>query len=216
MKEVFCVGYVNGIDFLKNSLECYRLHFSDIRIINNSLKPIDIPSYDNVTIIDIPVPLNTAQTVNWARHIAISEGFDVLWMAHHDMTITEEMVLFSKQKVLDIYNSGEKWGVVFTLYDVFCAFNVEALVNVGGWDSLRFMYYTGDVDFYGRLSRDGWKVKDIGNEGIWHHGSGVTRTDEERASVVQHIANLERILYIEKWEEDEIMKNRLDGGDMIW
>jgi GT2 family glycosyltransferase len=210
MKEVLCVGYVNGIELLKNGLECYLEHFDDIRIINNSLNPIDIPSYDNVTIIDIPVSLNTAQTVNWARHIALSEGFDVLWMPHHDMTITKEKVLSTKQNVLDAYNSGERWGAVFTLYDVFCAFNVEALNEVGGWDSLRFMYYIGDVDFYGRLVRSGWKIIEVGNDGVWHYGSGVIRENSERWFVVKRFADIEREIYIEKWKDDEDMRSRVE------
>ena len=209
MKEVLCVGYVNGIDFLRDSLACYQPYFSDIRIINNSLLPIDIPDYENVTIVNVPVSLTTAQTVNWARHIAIEEGFDVLWLPHHDMTITDEKILDTKEQVEDIFESGKKWGVVFTLYDVFCAFNVEALIDVGGWDALRFFYYTGDVDFYGRLQQNGWKAIDVGGDGVWHYASGVIAVDSERNFVVQKISDIGRELYLEKWKDNEFMRNKL-------
>ena len=59
------------------------------------------PKYKNVRIIDMPVSLNCYQTANWARHISIEEEVDVLWWAHHDMTITDEKIKLSKAKAKD-------------------------------------------------------------------------------------------------------------------
>ena len=209
MKELLCVGYVNGLHFLRDSLLCYHEYFDDIRIINNSLRPIDIPDYKNVSIIDMPISLDTAQTVNWARHLSIDGNFDVLWMPHHDFIITDKKIKSTKTKVFELYNSGQIWGAVFTFYDVFCAFNVQALKDVGGWDSLRFKYYTGDVDFYGRMEREGWPIIHTGDDDVWHHESAVIKEDEERNFVVQEFALLERELYKHKWKDDAVMRSKV-------
>ena len=211
MKEILFIGYVNGLHFLKDSLPCYLPYFDDIRIINNSLAPIDIPDYENVTIMDMPVSLNCYQTTNWARHVSIEEGMDLLWWSHHDMTLTPEKVVETKEGV---YNLGlADWGVAFTRYDVFCAYNVLAWKDVGPYDDLRFKYYTGDVDMYARFEHNGWKIIELGQDGVWHRVSGVIREDADRDFVVQKFAEVERELYCHKWKNNKSMLERINMWD---
>jgi GT2 family glycosyltransferase len=65
------------------------------------------------------------------------------------------------------FESGEKWGVMFTHYDVLCAFNMAAVRDVGYWDTM-FYQYTADSDYYQMLRAAGWPSIDIGGSDVDH------------------------------------------------
>ena len=60
------------------------------------------------------------------------------------------------------------------------------------------------------MVRSGWKIIEVGNDGVWHYGSGVIRENSERWFVVKRFADIEREIYIEKWKDDEDMRSRVE------
>lgn len=190
------IAYINGPDLLLNAYKSYLPYFNDIRILNNSLSPLE-GDYSGAKVTDMRVSLNTGQSFNWFRSIALEEGMESFFWSHHDCVVTPEQIERTMEFVQTI--GDPKWGMVFTHYDVFCAFNTEALREVGGWDTLRFQYYSGDCDLYRRIKKAGWKKYEIGGEGVTHFPSSTIRRCEERMQIVNRIALLEVEFYKEKW-----------------
>lgn len=76
--------------------------------------------------------------------------------------------------------NDEKWGAIFTKYDVLCAFNMKAVREVGYWDAM-FFQYTADPEYYGRMARAGWRFvnnPEMWGDGVEHRGSMTVRTDK--------------------------------------
>ena len=190
------IAYVNGPDLLLNAYKSYLPYFDDIRILNNSLSPLE-GDYSGAKVTDMRVSLNTGQSFNWFRSVAIEEEMDYFFWSHHDCVVTPEQIERTKDYLKSI--EDPRWGIVFTYYDVFCAFNTQALKEVGGWDTLRFQYYTGDKDLYHRFDRAGWNKHDIGGEGVTHFPSSTMNRCEERMQIVNRIARVEDEFYKEKW-----------------
>ena len=192
------ISYVNGPDLLLDAYNSYKKYF-DVRILNNSLSPLG-EEYEKAEVTNMRVSLTTGQSFNWFRSVAMEEEMKYFFWSHHDCIVTPEQVERTKDYVQSL--EDPKWGMVFTAYDVFCAFNTQALREVGGWDTLRFQYYSGDVDLYRRLEEAGWNKHDIGGEGVTHYANATTERDEERLKVIPHISNLEAQLYQHKWDPD--------------
>jgi hypothetical protein len=69
-----------------------------------------------------------------------------------------------------------KWGVIFSLYDVFAAYNVDLLEGIGLWDN-NLPWYFADNDYYRRLKLAGFSVIEAGGEGVNHEASSTIKSD---------------------------------------
>ena len=150
------------------------------------------------------VPLTTAQTMNLMKRLAAQKRCDFFTWIHGDGEITAGSGLIFIDEV-ERRNAGkEKWGCIFTYYDVFCAFNVEACNETGDWDWLRFPYYFLDCDYYQRLKEAGypcvvfsWQDKMT----IVHHNgaSNTIKNDPVRLKVNQYNFPICERLFKEKY-----------------
>jgi hypothetical protein len=71
----------------------------------------------------------------------------------------------------DLTAKGEKWGIIFTHYDVLACFNTAAIEDIGGWDQVFAMYFF-DNHNYRRLQLAGYKFYQLENHSVIH-GDGV-------------------------------------------
>jgi hypothetical protein len=155
------------------------------------------------------VPLTTAQTMNLIKSMATKLRCKFFTWMHSDGEITAGDGLNLVEEARKRNASGENWGVLFTHYDVFCAFNVEALKKTGDWDWLRFPYYHLDVDYYHRLRVAGFPCIDYPYHQyitVVHNNdaSNTRKNDDVRGAVVDAM-NL---------SADKLLKDKYDGVDI--
>lgn len=168
-------------------------------VIDNSageeLASVDLPGQPEV--LWPPVPLTTAQTMNWMRRVAILRDLDVFGFQHNDgephAGTVDALYRMAEERT-------EPWGVLFSHYDVCCVFNRKAVEVVGEWDWLLFPFYHLDNDYYARLDAAGYPQVHTGL-GCTHHNdaSNTIKSDPRRKQAVQAYFNVSESLLRQKY-----------------
>lgn len=91
---------------------------------------------------------------------------DVMFWMHNDALALPGVAERILARVTQLHESGERWGALFTCYDVLCAFNMQAVREVGYWDPM-FFQYTADPEYYHRMRKAGWHILEFG-PGVIH------------------------------------------------
>ena len=150
------------------------------------------------TVLTPPVPLTTAQTMNWMRRIAIDQGLDYFGFQHNDGepgpgTIDELYRIASTR--------DEPWGVLFSNYDVCCVFNSQAVKEAGEWDWLFFPFYHLDNDYYRRLAQAGYPEVPTGLPCVHHNdASNTIKNDPIRQKAVAAYFDVAERILRERWQ----------------
>jgi hypothetical protein len=153
-----------------------------------------VPSF--VKIHTPEIPLTTAQTMNLM--LKLSDSLSFFTWQHLDGVCLEDSAIKLYDIVTDLENNNKKWGVVFTNYDVYAAYNVKALKEINGWDWKRFPYYFLDNDIHHALKNHGYSL--IKSKlPVEHKGSSTINFDEERKNINHVIFEASKKLYIQKW-----------------
>jgi hypothetical protein len=98
----------------------------------------------------------------------------------------------------------QKWSVIFTNYDVLCAYSTDCVNAIGKWGDSKWLpqqqsgYYL-DIDYYRRMSLSEYKKHQLENTNVLHNEISNTIKDpielknweNQRAIVENH--------YIKKW-----------------
>ena len=213
------ISYVNCPElFIKAVTSTALLSTKGIGVIFDNRSDMSLPSpmevldsaglkgfqYEEFCFIRPDVPLTTAQVMNFMVSISSSLGKDFFTWIHSDGEVTCAPTFLVDEARSRVENN-EKWGALFTQYDVFCAFNVQACLAAGEWDWLRFPFYFLDNDYYRRLREAGYPTIDIGGAEVLHHNdaSNTIKNDWVRKQVnsitfpgCQRLFNL-------KWPEAE-------------
>jgi hypothetical protein len=100
--------------------------------------------------------------------------------------------------VEQLFKDEVNWGVVFTNYDAYAAYNVSALKEVGGWDWKRFPYYFLDNDLHHKLKNKNFKLIKTSLP-VNHEFSKTIKTSEERNKVNKYTFQASEKLYEDKW-----------------
>lgn len=164
---------------------CKPLHHCTI-IIDNRDTPeelaIDLADLvpDAVAIRRPHVPLTTAQTMNLMLHHANHQGDSFFTWQHLDAVPLGDTAEQLPEIARSCFERELPWGVIFTHYDCFAAYNVGALNAIGGWDWQRFPYYFLDNDLHLRLTQAGYSLIDTGLP-CSHEGSTTIQNPERRA-----------------------------------
>ena len=148
------------------------------------------------------VPLTTAQSMNFMLRIATKMKAKFFTWIHGDGEVSgNPLTLIEECRKRN--SAGEKWGVLFTLYDVYCAFNTEACNAIGDWDWLWFPFYFLDNDYYTRLKRAGYPCIDIGGDGIIHHNnaSNTIKNDKNRQLLNHYLFPVCEELFKQKYPD---------------
>jgi hypothetical protein len=123
------------------------------------------------------VPLLFAQTMNWMLEESARRGRRLCIFMHSDAIIPEGACEELLEYAHFVEESGERWGVIFTHYDVLAAFNPRAFEDVGLWDTNLPWYYS-DNDYYRRLKLAGWTCIDSGIA-VGHDASQTLNSDPQ-------------------------------------
>ena len=134
---------------------------------------------EHVTVYVPVIPLNFQQTSNLECKLAKLRGAKYYVHMHHDAKFPSERIgdLLEIARKADV--DGRKWLVIFTLYDILCAYNVAAMEDLGGYDSHLFHLYHGDNDLWRRAKLVGYERIEGGGEGVVHLGGGSTTMNSD-------------------------------------
>jgi hypothetical protein len=149
-----------------------------------------------ITVYRPHVPLTTAQTMNVMLLRATAAGESFFTWQHLDAVPLGDTAEQLPEIARAAFDRELPWGVIFTHYDCFCAYNVGALNAIGGWDWRRFPFYFLDNDLHLRLTQAGYKLIDTGLP-CSHEGS-TTAQDPERRIVNHAFFQASQHLWLEK------------------
>lgn len=165
-------------------------------VIDDSIEGLDLSLVPKTWGVFKPASRITfTQIQNLAQRIAFDAGVKYLLFAHSDSFCTDNRIV---PDLLQFAETRPDWAVVFTHYDVLCAFRTEAIRNVGPWDET-FQWYSSDCDYYRRLRLSGWKAEgsDLGNR-VNHIGSATLGHPVFSAEVRDQLS-YQRGHYRHKW-----------------
>jgi len=202
MKKFIFIPVVSNMNLLEKAVHSVNPNIYDEYIIfNNSGGEIPESVYLGTPFATLipDQPKSFTETQNFMREYAIKNNFDYYSFMHNDGEVHNDT---DSKLVNFVENLNEDWGVVFTLYDVLCAFNTRAVEHIGEWGDEEWPtqksgYYL-DCDYYRRLSKSGYPQFTIPEHHITHTASNTIKNPEElkiwedqRSAVVAH--------YIKKW-----------------
>lgn len=201
MRFLHFIPHVNNLDLTRTALRATLGTVAEGRVvvIDNSsgeeLAGLALPG--NPEVLWPPVPLTTAQTMNWMRRVALLRDLDCFGFQHNDGEphpgTIDALYRIAAERT-------ERWGVLFSHYDVCCVFNRTAVAAVGEWDWLLFPFYHLDNDYYARLDAAGFPQVHTGL-GCTHHNdaSNTIKSDPKRAEAVRAYFEVGERLLRQKW-----------------
>lgn len=213
MKKFIFIPVVNRFDLLEKAVRSIKPDLYDEYIIfNNSESEIPESLYSG-TQFRIWQPerrMTFTETQNEMRQYAINNGFDFYSFMHNDGEVHDDT---DRELVNFAESCTDNWGVIFTNYDVLCAFNTKAFEVVGVWGDENWPPqqngYLLDNDYYRRVRSCGYVIKEITDRevtyvpaervgGVSHVGSATLKEPKEQAlwdTQVKSIYNH----YVSKW-----------------
>ncbi len=196
------IPFVNNYSLLEKAYNSCRTFTGSVIILDNrdiitdERNPIELGISENHSIIKMPVPLSTAQMMNYILFFAHSAGESHFTWQHSDAYYSPECLTklwFNVESIED-----KNWGVIHTHYDILCAYNTQALMSIGGWDYIRFPWYFLDNDIHIRLEKAGYQLY-IANVGeIIHEPSTTINTNTTRKRVNSLLFPICETLFNEK------------------
>jgi len=183
VQKFIFIPVVNNLNLLEKAVKSVKPNlYNDYIIFNNTGQKIPTSIYQDTQfrVWDPIEPQSFMETQNMMRQYAISNNFDYYCFMHNDGEIQDN----SDINIINyVENLKEPWGVVFTLYDVFCAYNTKAVEIVGKWgDPLWPKQKTGyflDCDYYRRLKMHGFPEFNLPHSNILHAVSNTIKDSKE-------------------------------------
>lgn len=187
--------YINRPDLLERML--YWIPTRNMTapvVINNSGSPLHVPA----RVLEPPVPLSFTQSQNWMLAEAQRLNVPFYMWGHVDAILDEYTAIKLFDRAFTEWNNGTKWGVIFTYYDIFCAYSTEAMSAVGGYDTA-FFDYCSDQDVYRRLDLAGYARLESGLPVGHDKGSTTINTDPAQSRRVGAQVEYRSQYYFRKW-----------------
>lgn len=153
---------------------------------------------NTIEVIKPTYPLLFSQTMNLMQKIAIHDDLAFFIFMHNDAVATQERIDKLFEMVEQGFTSIPDWAVVFTLYDLMCAYRTSAIEDIGKWD-VTFPQYFADNDYFRRVRLKGYQCLESGGEGMEHEVSATVRNDLARWWANEHGFSLYKELYKKKW-----------------
>lgn len=162
-------------------------------VINNSGRELCI----GAAVITPPVPLTFTQSQNWMLEIAKKNNVPFYMWGHVDALLQDDTVEKLYNIAMQECSKG-KWGVIYTFYDIFCAYSTEAMSAIGGYDAA-FFDYCSDQDTYRRLDLAGY-ARIESHLPVGHDkGSTTINSDPLKSTLVGLQVPYRSSLYRQKW-----------------
>ena len=189
------IPYVNRPDLLDRVLSMIpRRMITEPVVINNSGSPLTI----GCKVMEPPVPLTFVQSQNWMLKEAKFRKVPFYMWGHCDAVLQPDTVELLYEQALKLFTDGIKWGVLYTHYDIFCAYSTNAVDAIGGYDTL-WMDYTSDQDFYRRMDLAGY-LRLESHLPVGHDkGSTTIKSDPEYSRRVGLQVQYRSEVYRQKW-----------------
>lgn len=210
MKYKIFIPHTRNIDILKKCLSNLQDFYKDIILVNNSGSDIDIDK--NITILDTPVELYTAQTYNFIMNYSLRNNLDCIFFMHDDCLVPDsnDMSDFIRLSLEALEkNSSIGWLYVDNKKencpkDLLCCYRCDMLKEIGGWDALRYPFYYLDLDFKLKVDQSSWDINSI-EKNIIHEndGSNTIKSSAERSIINCYYLEVSRILFETEWENSE-------------
>jgi GT2 family glycosyltransferase len=206
------VPVVNRPDLLVNVVNATTCLHDDLTIIDNSpdgmVNNIMVPAADGklvrwlppVKVFRPPVPFLFAQTMNWALEETLRRGKTLCIHMHNDAIIPDGACEKLLEYAHTVQSTRSRWGVIFTHYDVLCAYNPRVYEAIGGFD-LNLPWYFSDNDYFRRVELAGWDKINSGIE-VGHPASQTINSDSYLRYVNGVTFPLYREYYRAKWGGD--------------
>lgn len=218
----FC-PYVNRPDLLLRVLASCRDASLSLTIINNSGSDIfhspdgGTEPPEGVAVFDPPVPLSFTQSMNLEFKLAKESGAKYCLHMHSDALIPPDVFgkLVDYARRMD--SEGRKFGVLYTFYDILACYNVEAALEIGGYDT-HFDSYYSDNDMWCRFRRAGYECHDTHIEGVTHEGSATINSDPKLRLIHSITFPFANMYYVAKWggqPDHETFKTPFNRPDLF-
>ena len=207
-KKFIFIPVVNHFDLLQKAINSVPdFIFDKYYIINNSnnKKLSEIIDLKQFTIFDTSRALTFIETQNIMREYAIKNNYDYYSFMHNDGEILDDcprrLIQYADEKI----SKNEKFGAIFTNYDVFCIYSTYCVKNIGMWgDSLwpeQKSGYLVDIDYYKRMNFSGYPTEYLPNVNVSHYLANTIK-DEKEKTILDIQMPLVKIHYREKWGGD--------------
>jgi hypothetical protein len=155
----FC-PFVNRLDLLQNLIVSVQPLWDDFTIIDNSGKEIGAKP-NQIKVFRPPVPLLFTQSMNWELEETLRRGKTFCIHMHNDAVIPDGTCERLLEYARNVNKQSDRWGVIYTLYDILCVYNPKVFEDIGGYDTV-FPAYFSDNDYYRRMELAGWVRIDSG------------------------------------------------------
>lgn len=186
MKRFIFIPVVNGFDLLEKAVRSIKPNIYDEYIIfNNSESELSESIYSGTQfrVWNPERRMTFTETQNIMLDYAIKNNFDYYSFMHNDGEVHDntdiELVNYAD-------TSTDNWGVIFTNYDVLCAFNTNACKNIGYWGDDQWPEqqtgYLLDNDYYRRVRSSGYIIKEL-------YGREITYVPAEKVGGVSHVGS---------------------------
>jgi predicted O-methyltransferase YrrM len=213
MKKFIFIPVVNRFDLLEKAVKGIKLDlYNEYIIYNNSEQdiPEEVYSGTQFKVLNPERRMTFTETQNAMRQYAIDNSFDFYSFMHNDGEVHDdtdvELVKYAE-------SLSENWGVIFTNYDVLCAFNTKAVEHIGVWGDENWPAqqngYLLDNDYYRRVRSSGYVIKEITDRevtyvpadrvgGVSHFGSATLKDSKEQATWDSQVVSVYDH-YFNKW-----------------
>jgi hypothetical protein len=210
-KFIFC-PVVNNFHLLEKAIKSVPPNlYDEYLIFNNSNAPLPIDTLHWKVINETRKTF--LETQNIMRQYAIDHNYDWYSFMHNDAEVIEgvERLVHSADTLT---TTGKKWSVIYTTYDVLCAFSTEAVKEIGewgdeGWPKDQLNGYFLDLDYYNRMRLSNFSLYQLRRSNVLHHERSNTIKNPEEFKKWEPIRAKVALYYNEKWKDKTVIKNIL-------
>ena len=173
-KKFIFIPVVNNFHLLEKAINSLPNNiFDDYFIFNNSNGKIPIDT-KQFKIIDHFGRLTFRQTQNAMREYAIINKYDYYCFMHNDGEILDDTAERLVQMADEYIENKKKWSVIFTNYDVLCAYSTDCVNEIGKWGDDKWLKtqqtgYFLDNDYYRRMKLSSYEVLQLPNSNVLHN-----------------------------------------------
>jgi hypothetical protein len=185
----------NRFDLLRNAVNSIPEFYSLLTIVDNS--PDGLTGEWPCAIFRPPVPFTFVMSHNWWFRDARSKGCKFVIWQHTDATSVDGGHLRLLEFTRKCIENGRKWGTIFTNYDTMAAVNLDAIDDVGPYDTILDKYFCDDCLYY-RMRLRGWENIQSGIH-TDHVGSQTIKSDPKLNFLNSQTFDLYKAYFIKKW-----------------
>jgi hypothetical protein len=206
-KKFIFIPVVNNFHLLEKAINSVPNGiFDDYFIFNNSNQPLLIDT-KHFKVINKFGRLTFKQTQNAMREYAIINNYDYYCFMHNDGEILDDTAERLIQMADEAIQNNRKWSVIFTNYDVFCAYSTDCVKEIGKWGDDQWPKeqqngYFLDCDYYRRMKLSSYEVLQLPNSNVLHNEYSNTIKNEKERKMWESQFEKVKNHYIEKWGGD--------------